>query len=202
MRNFLFLISLGTLLLITSVKDTRPGVDDFLLDPSRHYVYLKFDHVGKRDPLLPTENNKGLWLRLVNNCRVPISVAIFNTENADQSVGVYDELVPSIIKAPMPILHFPSAPRRPIPSVQTPAEEMPQGYSPADTFSTTIISPGDNLLLNLPLNHVGPSWGLQIRFYFELPGEGYGTGPYSVVSFDRQDIPEKFREPLGRPTTH
>jgi len=208
MKASLFPLFLCVGLLTTSwPEDARPKVQDFLIDPSKHYVYLKFDHVGERKPLLAEETNKGLWLRLVDNCRVPIAVAIFNSENADHSVGVYDEVVSSITMGPLPIVHFPRPPQsRTTPAVAS-KEAIPQGYTPPDTFSTTTISPGESLLFNLPLNHVGPSWGLEIRFYFELPGESYGTGPYSVVSFDWQDIPEKFRTPgpaqvSPKPTTH
>ena len=81
-------------------------------------------------------------------------------------------------------------------------EEPPKGYFAPDVISTTIIPPGKDLLFSVPLNHVSPAWYLQVRFYFALPGEGYGTGPYSVVSFDWQDVPEKFRDPLSlKPTT-
>src|SRR5712692_3054608 len=75
-------------------KDTRTR-PDFVIDPSKHYVYLKFDHVGDREPLSADEPSKGLWLRLVNNCRLPITVATFNTENPgpDPGIGVYDEVV-------------------------------------------------------------------------------------------------------------
>ena len=208
MKTFLFPLFLCVAFLTTSYPEgARPKARDFLIDPSKHYVYLEFDHVGERTPLLAGETNKGLWLRLVDNCRVPITVAIFNSENADQSVGVYDEVVPVITRGPLPIVHFPARAQRQTTSVEPPKEEMPQGYSFPDAFSTTTISPGDSLLFNLPLNHVGPSWYLQVQFYFALPGEGYGTGPYSVVSFDWQDIPQRFRD-LGslpassKPTTH
>jgi hypothetical protein len=191
-----------------SAVDARPKTGDFLIDPSKHYVYLKFDHVGDRKPLAPNETTKGLWLRLVNNCQIPITVAIFNTENAgpDHGVGIYDEVVPLGIKG-LTVRFGGPAENRPKPTALSKEASPPPGYPLPDVFSTTTISPGESLLFNLPLNHVGPSWSLQIRFYLELPGDSYGTGPYSVVSFDWQDVPEKFREPgpvpvSPKPTTH
>jgi hypothetical protein len=195
MKTFLAFFFCLALSSSNSVVDTSPQTGNFLLNPSEHYVYLKFDHVGSREPLSPDEPTKGLWLRLVNNCRIPVKVAIFNTENPgpNTGIGVYDEVVPLAVKRPVPI--FDSGPGKSDQKhLAPPQQEPPKGYSLPEVFSTTTISPGENLLLNLPLNHVGPSWDLQIRFYFELPGEGYGSGPYSVVSFDWQDIPKKFRE--------
>lgn len=187
--------------------DVRPKTGDFLIDPSKHYVYLKFDHVGNRAPLAPNEPSKGLWLRFVNNCRIPITVAIFNTENAgpDHGIGIYDEVVPLGVKGPTLRFGGPAENQR-NPTVPSQEASPPPGYPLPDVFSTATISPGESLLFNLPLTHVGPSWGLQTRFYLELPGNSYGTGPYSVVSFDWQDIPEKSREPealldLPKPTT-
>ena len=196
MKTFLLAVFLCIGLSTTpSGADPRPKTRDFLIDPSKHYVYLKFDHVGDREPLSTDEPRKGLWLRVVNNCRLPIIVAIFDTGTPNAEVGVYDEVVMPTVKRPLPILYFPGQAKSQPKPPASPQELPPEGYSLPDAFSTTVISPGDNLLFSVPVNHVGPSWYLQIRSYFELPGEGYGSGPYSVVSFDWQDIPEKFREP-------
>lgn len=201
---FLLLFSSVALLSVASDANDGGAKHAFLIDPSKHYVYLKFDHVGDREPLSADEPDKGLWLRLVNNCRVPITVAIFNTENPGphRGIGVYDEVVSTAGKGHLPILYFPSKRENQAKTSTQAQEEPPEGYSLPDVFSTTTISPGEDLLFNLPQNHVGSSWYLQVRFYFALPGEGYGTGPYSVVSFDWQDIPEKFREMEIPPGTH
>ncbi|MGB2900929.1 MAG: hypothetical protein WBB89_16835 [Candidatus Acidiferrum sp.] len=169
--------------------EAGPRNDNFLINPSKHYAYLKFDHVGEREPLSPDEPTKGLWLRFVNNCRLPIVVAIFDAGADNLGVGVFDEVIPATAK--LPIVDY-GGPIKPKPKAP-PQEEPPKGYFAPDFISATIILPGKDLLFSVPLNHVGPAWYLQVRFYFALPGEGYGTGPYSVVSFDWQDIPEKFR---------
>lgn len=180
-----------------------PGKAAFLIDPSRHYAYLKFDRIGDREPLSPDEPTKGLWLRFVNNCRLPIVVAIFDAGADNLGVGVFDEVIP--VTGKLPIIDY-GGPIKPKPNAP-PQEEPPKGYFAPDVISTTIIPPRKDLLFSVPLNHVGPAWYLQVRFYFALPGEGYGTGPYSVVSFDWQDIPEKFRQLNShsaphKPTTH
>jgi hypothetical protein len=49
---------------------TGPPEQTFVLDESKPYGYIAFDHVAKRKPLSETEGTTGLWLRLVvNNCR-------------------------------------------------------------------------------------------------------------------------------------
>lgn len=209
MKTSLLALFVGMgLLLDPSLADEGSKKADFLIDQSKHYVYLKFDHIADREPLTPDEPRRGLWLRLVNNCRIPILVAILDTGPENPGVGVFDEVVPVVLNGAVPVLSLPH-PKRGAPSkpASRSQEEPPKGYSPPDVFSTTTISPGEDLLFNLPLNHVGPSWYLQVRFYFQLPGEGYGSGPYSVVSFDWQDIPEGLRQPESarvppRPTTH
>jgi hypothetical protein len=45
--------------------------------------------------------------------------------------------------------------------------EPPRGYSVPEMISTTIIASGENLLFSVPLDHVGPSWYVQIRFYLD-----------------------------------
>jgi hypothetical protein len=42
------------------------GVQSFVLDQTKPYVYLKFDHIGSRTPVRDGEGNTGIWLRVVN----------------------------------------------------------------------------------------------------------------------------------------
>jgi hypothetical protein len=168
----------------------------FVIDPSQPYVYLKFDHVGKRQPLSRHEPDRGLWIRLVNNCRLPITVATFDTETNDPGIGVDDEIVPVDLNAPPlgQVLH----PVESAPSEQ-PNESIPKGYSSGDVVNTTTVAPGTSLLLSLPANHVGRSWELQIQFYLNVAGQGsYGYGPYSVVSFNWANVPKQFRDAVGQ----
>lgn len=160
---------------------------DFAIEQSKPYVYIKFDHIAKRKPLSDDEAPNGLWLRLVNNCRVPISVHFFDPGTGDPGLGLYDEIVPlsvgiSYVDA-SGILHDGPGP-----------EKAPKGYSPeTDVVSTKIIEPGDNLLFSVPLRHVSPHWFLRVRFEV-VPKKGPGVQPYSYVEFSWTDIPEKLRE--------
>jgi hypothetical protein len=182
-----------TLLLGTAAVAAQDKAGSFVLDPSKPYVYLKFDHIGKREPLSRDEVDKGLWLQLVNNSRIPIIVAVFNPGTSDPGIGIFDEIIPLTVKGPflqgLRPGETPSKPSKP------PRLNPPEGYD-AEVFSTATISPNDSLLFSVPLNHVSSSWHLQIKFYLDVPGGGYGSEPYSAVSFHWQDIPEKVRADL------
>lgn len=70
-------------------------IRNFLVDPSKPYVYLEVDHIGPREPHNEKEPNTGIYLRLRNNCRLPIIVSTFGgpTDGTDGEVGVMDEVV-------------------------------------------------------------------------------------------------------------
>jgi len=180
-------VLLTSLLASGQVKST-----DFLIDPSKDYVYLRFDHVGSRERLGGDEVSQGLWMRLVNNCRLPVIVATFNPGTNDPGVGIYDVVIPIVSKGSTLRLERGQKGDRG-PSRKSSAK-MPKGYSLPDTFSTATISPGEDILFSVPVNHVSPAWSLEIRFYLAPPGTHYGSGPYSVLSFDWVDIPEQLRE--------
>jgi len=103
--NLLRTILLLTLCLALSVSKAQQSTtknaaqgSDFLIDPSKPYVYLELDHVGPRKPLRASEPNTGLWLHLENNCKLPIVVMALG---APPSVGtevqsVVDEVVPNL----------------------------------------------------------------------------------------------------------
>lgn len=74
--------------------------DNFVIDPTKPYVYLEVDHIGPRRPMREDEPKVGIWLRWHNNCRAPITVFTFGAGNPpvafvpeppsqDEEVGVY-----------------------------------------------------------------------------------------------------------------
>jgi hypothetical protein len=193
MKKFIVLCGV---LLTSLLAPGQMKTADFLVDPSKDYVYLKFDHAGSRERLAGDEVSQGLWMRLVNNCRLPVVVATFNPGTNDPGVGIYDMVVPMVAKGPT--LRLGSDKNGQRGASRIPSGKVPKGYSLPDTFSTASISSGESLLFSVPANHVGPSWSFEIRFYLELPGTHYGSGPYSVLSFDLVDIPEQFRAASNR----
>lgn len=183
-------VSCGLVLTVPRAA-AQTKVTDFLIDTSKSYVYLKFDHLGGRKRLGGDEVDQGLWIRFVNNCRIPVILGTFSPGTGDPGIGVYDEIV--AVAAKGPVVHLEKSRNGRLRSFTQPAETMPEGYSPPDVFSTSRVLPGESLLFSVPANHVGPSWSLQVRFYFDVPGAVFGSGPYSLVSFDWVDIPEQLR---------
>jgi len=78
----------------TKAGDSFEG---FLIDASTPYVYLAVDHVGPRKPLRDTEPGTGIWLRLRNNCAVPVVVVASSdpAEDAGEALWIQDEVVPN-----------------------------------------------------------------------------------------------------------
>jgi len=152
---------------------------DFVIDESKPYVYIAFDHVGSRVPLSKDEVPTGLWLRVVNNCKVPISLRTFDPATHDPGVGVLHEIVASHTIPP------------PGPGIVG-SEKPPVGYS-AEILSYTIIPPGESLLFSVPSNHVSQHWYLRVQFELEPANRGSGPQPYSFVDFTWAMIPQKDR---------
>jgi len=192
----MFIRVISLLLLAAPCLAAQSMPKSFVIDQSKPYVYLKFDHIGARKPLSPDETDKGLWLRLVNNCRMPIVVGIFNPSTGDPGVGVFDEIIPTgAIKGLM--VPGPSGRAQ---QTESPKEKPPEGYS-SEVFSTTIIKPGGDLLFSVPLNHVSPSWHMQVKFKLHLSDSERVTEPETILAFYWQDIPEEFRESVGSPSS-
>ena len=179
---------LVSLTLIATTATAQNKAHGFVLDESKPYVYIQFDHVGKRSPLSEDEATSGLWLRLVNNCRVPISLRVFDVGKENPGVGVYDE----IISAPVSGFGYVDA-SGVSHGFNTSLEKPPKGYSPDEVSSSTVVASGGTLLFSVPNNHVSQSWHLRVEFQLEPPRKGGGLQPRSFVEFTWAMIPEKDR---------
>jgi hypothetical protein len=78
----------------------------FVLNPAKPYAYIEFDHAGNRAPLGPGESKYGYWLRLVNNCRLPIFVRA--SGGSSPGAVLFDEVVR--VPTPMAIIAVPAKP--------------------------------------------------------------------------------------------
>ena len=106
-----------------------------MIDPSKPYVYLIFDHIGKREPISKHEPATGIWLRLVNNCRVPVIIATFDPGTGDPGLGVYDEIIS--VPANGPSVRSPSK------AVESSEEQPPEGYPHPRFFRPQRSHPGE-----------------------------------------------------------
>jgi hypothetical protein len=93
-RDFLALASVMVLLGMASTALAQISSNNFEIDDTKPYVYIKFDHIGDRKPVNDWESTKGLWLRLVNNCRLPISISVMDPGTGDPGGIVNFEVVP------------------------------------------------------------------------------------------------------------
>lgn len=173
--------------LMISIPVVPQGRDSFIIDPSKPYVYIKFYRLAERRPVSDTESRTGLWLRLTNNCRVPVIVRTFDPGTEDQGVAVEYDVIPVVI----PIQGGPVGSSK---SSKVEGEkEVPKGYS-FDVGSVTTIPPGTDLLFSVPANHVNPSWYVRVKFEFGLPKTNLGAQPVSYVTFSWSDIPAQYRK--------
>lgn len=166
----------------------------FVIDASNPYVYLKFDHVGRRVPLSLSEPHEGLWLRLVNNCRVPVVVTLYNS--GPDGLALFDEIIPagpSISPAMGEGTMGPDG--QPIEHQKEPEGKPPQGYS-AEVSSTTSIQPGKSLLFSVPIDHVSLYWYLEVRVTLTPPDSHEVSEPETPLSFHWSDIPKSVRATL------
>jgi hypothetical protein len=199
------------------IKGGGQDYAQFLIDLSKPYAYLEVDHVGPRKPLRGDEPHTGIWLRLRNNCRLPIAVVAVETqtENAD-GIIVQDEIVPSAqgpaiggdgigggILAPreqgqiLGLFRWPNRIEDEIRAAEEAARissklvQRPRGYgsqSGFDSFRLITIAPGDQVLFSVPSNHVSSAWHLEISFRLAVPNNSPIRPPYSYLAFYQNDL--------------
>jgi hypothetical protein len=150
------------------------------LDSAKPFVYIEFDHTGPRQPLEPDEPSRGLWLRLVNNSVLRITLRVHGSPFDDLP------LVQDIITPQMRMI-----PKSGLPDYGP----MPRGYATgSDVASLLTIEPGKQIVFSVPVNHVAPGWLLQVSFEFALPPTEHGAAqPVCYAAFAWDDVPEKSR---------
>jgi len=103
MRFFCSILALAFCFPLSVMRAQQSGpkdvgsASDFLIDSSKPYVYLELDHVGPREPLREGEPTTGLWLRLKNNCKLPIVVVTIRNlpQSRIRTPTLQDEVVPN-----------------------------------------------------------------------------------------------------------
>jgi hypothetical protein len=181
------------LLLVASASAQNKSGQDFVLDQSKPYVYLKFDHIGPRKPL-QGEGNTGLWLRVVNNCSIPIVFESYNVDDDEPGVGLADEVVET-----EPILQIFSQEeeketQRREKLRKSKLKHKPKGYS-LEIYGTVRVQPGTDILFSVPLNHVDADddWYMRVKFALDLDKSSIVAGPFTYLPFHEYDIPKELR---------
>lgn len=176
------------LILATNAFAQKESSQSFIIDQSKPYVYLKFDHIGPRKPVQNGEGNMGLWLRVVNNCRIPIVFVSFNMPNGELGVGLIDEVVKNEL---MIQIFSTSSEGKEIQRRERlrRSKHMPDGYS-SETAGIVHVQPGNDLLFSVPVNHVDEDWHMQVRFALELDKSSISVGPFTYLPFYEWDIPK------------
>lgn len=142
----------------------------FVLDAGKPYVYIVFDHAEPRKPVERGESEQGVWLRLVNNCRVPVTVGAFDPGTDDPGTALIHDVVPLKLGGPHK------------------SAKVPEGYS-SEIYSLATVDPGEDLLFSVPANHLAREWYLRVRFRLEVSPEKVGDQPYSYVDFRWEQMP-------------
>jgi hypothetical protein len=153
---------------------------DFRINPAKPFVYIEFSRVGPRKPFRRGEPESGLWLRLVNNCRLPIEVTKWGSD-ADPEVEhevVYDE--------PYMVRVTPDGKQHP---EHRPRSEMPHGYSFLDVVDSLVVLPGNELEFSVPVNHVTADWHIELPFHFKFSHD-LSAEPILHTAFSLSQVPE------------
>lgn len=186
------------LLSVTSLFGQNVSVQDFVIDQSKPYVYLKFDHIGPRKPVQDGEGNTGIWLRVVNNCRISIVFPSFAMPKGNPGVGLMDEVVD--IESMLQTFNSPEEQKEYQRHEQVrKLKQKPVGYT-FETAGVVRVKAGEDVLFSVPLNHVDDDWYMRVRFALELNRSSISVGPFTYLPFYEWDIPKEFR-PAKAPNT-
>jgi hypothetical protein len=183
----------------------------FLLDRSRPYVFLAFDHIGPREPMQEGEGHTGLWIRVVNNCRLPIIFRSRGEQSGENGFYLEDEVVeykPLMLQIFMTPQQAQEAETKRRLLVRK-LKYKPEGYS-FEVSGAIRVQAGKQIVFSVPLNHVDEDWYLRVKFALDLDNSSVSVGPFTYLPFYEWDIPKQLRpaktpdatqEPRNSPTT-
>lgn len=166
--------------------------DSFVIDKSKAFAYLAFDHIGPRTPAGQGESTEGLWLRVVNNCNIPI---VLRSHAIDGNSGLIldDEVVPET-----PMLQIVGSPEQVKAAEQEEQDRRdalkhkPEGYE-SEVSGALRVQPGTEALFSVPRDHVGRFWFLRIRFALDASRSSIAGGPFTDLDFHEYELPKEKR---------
>jgi hypothetical protein len=186
----------------------QPGngniAEQFIFNKERAFTYLQFDHVGKGTRRDENEPAYRIWLRFVNNCRVPIVIRTSGVPDGSPvgEVGIFHNVVANPttygVSGGGTILESGASPKLAERPAATPP--MPDGYD-ADVSSTATLQASESLLFSIPINHLSEKWHIVIAFRFDLPHKrplhyeaNIGGQPHMAISYWLSDLPADARK--------
>jgi hypothetical protein len=66
----------------------QASTNEFVLDPTRPFLYLEFDHAGPSTHPAADEDSKRIWLSMVNNCKIPVRIEAIDLGLGNPGIGV------------------------------------------------------------------------------------------------------------------
>ena len=205
-RPILYFLALLCLAAIPLFSQPKSATKQFVLDPDKFFVYVRFDHIGPGAQQSDDEPPIRIWLHLVNNCRVQIVVTANGVpdESPKDEVGLRYRIV-----ANPPVLGLPHLIGKPSGEKDetdiddnTGAAEMPRNDL-IDVMSAITVEPGEAILFSMPVNHVGKHWHVEIPFEFDVPrGKGgrdekNGGQPIMAVDYGLYDLPQQAQKQIS-----
>jgi hypothetical protein len=203
-RTLLFLLPVFALATAALFSQTTKANKGFVIDENKPFVYVHFDHIGPGVPRDEEEPATRIWLRLVNNCRVPIVITANGVpdKSPKEEVGLRYQIVanPSVYGSGGAIYRHASGEKSgghkadDSPDSDEQTAVMPRNDL-VDVASFISIGPGEQILFSMPVNHLGKHWHVEIPFEFELPrGKGprednTGGMPHMRVDYGLYDLP-------------
>ena len=205
-RPILYFLALLCLAAIPLFPQPKGSTKQFVLDPDKFFVYLRFDHIGPGAQRSDDEPPMRIWLHLVNNCRVPIVFTANGVpdESPKDEVGLRYRIV-----ANPPVLGLPHLIGKPSGvkdetdiDDNTGAAAMPRNDL-IDAMSAITVEPGEAILFSMPINHLGKHWHVEIPFEFDVPrgkccrDEKTGGQPVMVVDYGLYDLPSQAQKQVS-----
>lgn len=172
-------LSLGVDLTAFQKEGKAPSIS---LDDSRPYVEILFERSGPRLPVFDGEEKRGLWLKLRNNCILPINVQVLPGSGGNPGLLMVHDVIGE------------QGEQKPLsPSRFHPLLAKPSGYTGPDVVNSREIAPGKDLLFSVPASHVTREWFLRVEVHLITPVPTHGSQPRTFVEFDWSQLPADVR---------
>jgi hypothetical protein len=142
------------------------------LDASRPYIDIVFERLGKRAPVFEGEPDEGVWLRLRNNCVLPVQMQVLGRPHQNPGYIIPHQVVSGVGR------------RMWVPTAPQPRISKPQGYGSIDVINSREIPPGGDLMFSVPLRHVTRAWSIRVEVSMVHRMIPKGNEPRTFVDFD------------------